>query len=285
MASSSGMLPRSWSSASVTSCCAERPLTAQASRSLRWRPGSRRSVNAALPLPPAAERGRGARRGVAAGARETTAATCAGAAPASGSDARPLPAREARRSRRSPLHGHRRRRSARRSRPAGCAPANGPGSGPVGWARGWLTTSSPKASWSRRAKHRRAWAARTHVVPAEVLEAAALWPKPWGRMAGRARPCEQEGRRREKRKAWLRATAFPLLTDDAAAEATDRTRTGLSNARRRAGRREHGAAEILFEPVGDIFPQLGHFIGGPALGSISITVRPSIIEAAKSVRW
>ena len=42
---------------------AERALTAQARRSLRWRSGSSRSVNAALLLLPGAERGRGARRG------------------------------------------------------------------------------------------------------------------------------------------------------------------------------------------------------------------------------
>ena len=70
-----------------------------------------------------------------------------------------------------------------------------------------------------------------HVVPAEILEIAAAhlaealraaWP-------GGPRPCGREGRRRERRKAWVRwPPCAPLLADDAAAEATDGTRTGRS---------------------------------------------------------
>ena len=61
----------SWSSASVTSCWAERPVTAQARRSLRWRDGSSRSVKAALPLLPgaSARRGVAGRRGTGAGSQ------------------------------------------------------------------------------------------------------------------------------------------------------------------------------------------------------------------------
>ena len=78
--SSSGIAPSNSSRASVTSICAERPVTAHARRSFRWRAGSSRSVNAALPLVPGAARGAGARRGwTARGVSATTSATCSGA--------------------------------------------------------------------------------------------------------------------------------------------------------------------------------------------------------------
>ena len=75
------------------------------------------------------------------------------------------------------------------------------------------------------------------------------------------------------------------LADHAPAEAA--TRAGDEALRHGAAwRREDGAAEILFEPVGDIVPKLGDLAGRLAnWDRTSITVRPSIIEAAKSVRW
>src|SRR5205085_367170 len=73
IASSSGMFLSSSSSAAVTICCAERPLTAEASLSLRCRDGSRRSVNADFDLPPGAERVLGARRGTGFGVTAATA--------------------------------------------------------------------------------------------------------------------------------------------------------------------------------------------------------------------
>src|SRR3546814_18196897 len=56
-----------------------------------------------------------------------------------------------------------------------------------------------------------------------------------------------------------------LLAHHAAAEAAGR---GAGNGVRRKAARggEDRAAEILFEPVGDIIPQLGHFGGRLALG-------------------
>src|SRR6266545_4627169 len=94
-----------------------------------------------------------------------------------------------------------------------------------------------------------------------------IWPKPWGFMAGRAAPLRREVPRRERRKVWVRwSSAAPLLADDAAAEATDRTRTDRHVTLRHSWRSEHGAAEILFEAVRNIFPQRDHFAGGTAPG-------------------
>src|SRR6185437_8423850 len=121
---------------------------------------------------------------------------------------------------------------------------------------------------SHRAERRPAWAARSpchssrdlrdHSRPGRNL--AAAWP-------GEQRPCGREDRKRERRKAWLRwPPSASLLADDAAAEAPDGTRTGRGGARRRTRRRKHCPAEILLETIRDIFPELGHFLRGAALG-------------------
>src|SRR6476469_5660573 len=89
-------------------------------------------------------------------------------------------------------------------------------------------------------------------------------PRPVGGFGRRV--VGREGRKTGGQRAWLRWPRLtPSLTDNAAAEAADRTRTGLGNAGRRSGRREHGPAEILLEPIRNIFPQLGHFLGRAAL--------------------
>src|SRR5438270_8637187 len=92
------------------------------------------------------------------------------------------------------------------------------------------------------------------------------WAKPCGRMAGRAAPlrASRPEEREAKGFASVGTCYAPLLTDDAAAEAADRTRTGRGGTRLGARSREHGAAEILFEAVGDIVPKLDHLLGGTA---------------------
>jgi hypothetical protein len=90
----------------------------------------------------------------------------------------------------------------------------------------------------------------SHVVPAEVLKVAvdlteAL--RPHGR-TGRTLAGEKTGRKRSDRLGFVHL-AGSLLTDDAATEAADRTRTGLGSARRRSGRSKHGPAEILFQTI------------------------------------
>src|SRR4051812_7662007 len=90
-------------------------------------------------------------------------------------------------------------------------------------------------------------------------------PKPWGRMAGRAAPLRARSPEEREAKGFGSATLVsPLLADNAAAEAADRTRTGRSHAGRCTGRREHRPAELLFKAVGDVIPQLDHFAGRAA---------------------
>src|SRR5207237_1160314 len=88
-----------------------------------------------------------------------------------------------------------------------------------------------------------------HVVPAEILELAADLAEALRahRRAGGAFAGEKSGRERSERLGFHRVGS--LLTDDAAAEAADRTRTGGSCARRRTRRSEHSPAEILFQTV------------------------------------
>src|SRR5690606_5614246 len=79
IASISGMSARNLSSAAVTSCCALRFLTVLASRNLRWRLASRRSVKAARRLVSLALRRTGSRSFEATevtGAGATAAAAC-----------------------------------------------------------------------------------------------------------------------------------------------------------------------------------------------------------------
>src|SRR4051812_33340528 len=97
---------------------------------------------------------------------------------------------------------------------------------------------------------------------------AAPWPKPCGRMAGRAAPLRARSPEEREAKGLdsLATYSAPLLADDAAAETADGTRTGGGVARRRTWRRKHRPAEILFESIGDIFPQLGDFLGRAAIG-------------------
>src|SRR5205814_9412093 len=94
------------------------------------------------------------------------------------------------------------------------------------------------------------------------------WPNPCGRMAGRAAPLR--ARRPEEREAKGLASVgtsnAPLLTNDAATEAADRPGSCSGRAGRSARSREHRAAEILFETVRNISPQLDHFLGRAADG-------------------
>src|SRR5579884_2356273 len=63
------------------------------------------------------------------------------------------------------------------------------------------------------------------------------------------------------------ATFTPsLLTNDAATEAADRTRRGGSYSRGSAGRCKNGSAEILLEPIRDIFPKFADFLCRATLG-------------------
>src|SRR6478609_8363465 len=85
-------------------------------------------------------------------------------------------------------------------------------------------------------------------------------------MAGRAAPLRaSRPEEREAKGLASVATFSPLLADNAAAEATDRTRTGRHSARRRTRRSKDGPAEILFETIRDIFPELDDLLGGAAL--------------------
>ena len=281
IASSSGMACSSWSSASVTSCWAERPLTAQARRSFRWRAGSSRSVNAALPLLPGAARGRrdGPEPAAARAERRATGAGSAG----STSAAQPELGRGVLGFRIVELGGlvdifavlvlavlvvggealgdfgllvvdRRGDRSQRGDRVAQRLV-------------GQLLAERVMIVVAERGE-RRLGRFEAHVVPAEILEAAAaIWPKPWGRIAGRAAPLRASRPEESDAKALGSLIArHSLLADHAAAEATDWTRAGGTDAGRLVRRGEHGAAEILFEPVGDIIPQLGHFAGRAAVG-------------------
>ena len=93
------------------------------------------------------------------------------------------------------------------------------------------------------------------------------WPKPCGRMAGRAAPLRAS--RPEDSEANALGSSHcghSLLADHAAAEATDGTRAGDADAGACVRRGEDGAAEILLEPVGDIIPQLDHFARRAAVG-------------------
>src|SRR4051794_9154435 len=79
-------------------------------------------------------------------------------------------------------------------------------------------------------------------------------------MAGRAAPLRaSRPEEREAKGLASVATGSLLLADDAAAEAADWTRRCRRSAGRGARSGEHGAAEILLEAVGDIFPQLADF--------------------------
>src|SRR4029079_9039784 len=97
----------------------------------------------------------------------------------------------------------------------------------------------------------------THVVPTEILKAVADLTETL-RAHGRPRSTLAGEKTRRKRGEWLcfARHLYPLLlTDNAAAEPANGTRTGRGDARRCARRGEDGAAEILFEAVGNIFPQ------------------------------
>src|SRR3954454_151560 len=103
---------------------------------------------------------------------------------------------------------------------------------------------------------------KTHVVPAEILEIAANLLEPLrahGRTGG-ALAGEEAGREGGDRLGFAHC-AGSLLAGDTAAEAADWTRTCRSDARRRSGRCEYGPAEILFETIRNIFPELGDFLG------------------------
>lgn len=92
---------------------------------------------------------------------------------------------------------------------------------------------------------------KTHVVPAKILKAVAdlaktLWPHGWTRSALAG---QKTRRKRGKRLGFSGHLDAPLLTDDAAAETADRTRTRRGGTRRGAWSREDGPAKILFEAV------------------------------------
>ena len=111
-------------------------------------------------------------------------------------------------------------------------------------------------------------------------------PKPWGRIAGRAVALAGEQARGERRERLGSVPSSRIASaHHAAAEATGGAR-GAEAVAARARRGEHGAAEILLEPVGDIGPQRrrprrpsGRWDRPPSpCGRRSST-------AAKSVRW
>src|SRR6476646_5955388 len=107
---------------------------------------------------------------------------------------------------------------------------------------------------------------KAHVVPAEVLEAVADLAealRPHGR-ASSTLAGKKSGGKRSERLGFGHLHA-PLLTDDAAAETADRTRTGRGNARRGSRRRKHRPAKILFEAVRNIVPKLDDFLGRAAI--------------------
>ena len=204
------MRPSNWSSASVTICCAERPPTAQASRSLRWRSGSRRSVNAALPLVATTERGRTERRGAGRGTRTNAGSAIAGSATsasASGSKISAVSSTSSSSASSSPLN---------RSTPA--------------------DARRPRRQM-RHDRHparlRSAWAARIPCHPSRDPQGRCRPGRiPGGAWPGGQRPCAREVRKKERQKASVRPRCAPSLTDDAAAEASDRTRTGRNDTRR-----------------------------------------------------
>src|SRR4029078_3863267 len=104
--------------------------------------------------------------------------------------------------------------------------------------------------------------------PAEIFEAAGTLAealRPHGRASG-ALARKKTRRKRRERLGFACHLHAPLLTDDAAAKAPDRTRTGRSDARRRTRRSKHGPAKILFEAVRNIIPQLDDLGGRAALG-------------------
>ncbi len=188
------MRSSNWSSASVTNCCAERPSTAQASRSLRWRSGSRRSVNAALPLLPGAARVRGARRRAGLDHRNRTLQRCGAARRLGDVDFRSVAARKSRRSRRlRRLRTRRSRSAARRSRPAGGGPVSEPANRSASDPSGEPADARRRRRRTRhaldRAALRPAWAVRSPCRSSRgPRDRWPPWPKPCGRMAGRAAP-------------------------------------------------------------------------------------------------
>src|SRR5437868_4412422 len=124
----------------------------------------------------------------------------------------------------------------------------------------------------------------THVVPAEILDVAvhlAEALRAHGR-SGSALAGEKTGGERGDRFGFVHC-AGSLLADDSAAEATDGTRTGWSDARRRTGRCEHGPAKILFETIRDILPELDHFLGGAA-ARIDFHHRAAVDHRSREVR-
>ena len=98
-----------------------------------------------------------------------------------------------------------------------------------------------------------------HVVPAEILEmppphlAEALGPH---RRAGRALAGEQAGGERSERLGFAGTPSRPLTGRPRGGRSHRRDADWPGDAVRRARRGEDGAAEILFEPIGDIVPQL-----------------------------
>src|SRR6476620_6010174 len=79
---------------------------------------------------------------------------------------------------------------------------------------------------------------KAHVVPAEVLKTTGTLTeslRPHGRASG-ALARKKTRRKRGERLGFACHLHAPLLTDDAAAKAPDRTRTGRSDARRRTRR-------------------------------------------------
>jgi hypothetical protein len=103
-----------------------------------------------------------------------------------------------------------------------------------------------------------------HVVPTEVLQSvpglAAESLGTHGRTSSTLAG-EKTGGEGSERLGFDGHLYASLLADNAAAKTTDRTRTGRGSAGRRTGRCEHCPAEILFEAIRNIFPELADFLG------------------------
>ena len=136
----------------------------------------------------------------------------------------------------------------------------------------------------------RSWLGRleSHVVPAESSRLPPIWPKPCG-PHGQAwqHPCGRAGRRRGKRKAWFRLHLRQPLTGrppDGRSRRQDVNWLRQYPATRWARQRRYGGNSFQGGPRCSPRAQQPRMQNGLA-GSTSMTVRPSIIEAAKSVRW
>ena len=107
---------------------------------------------------------------------------------------------------------------------------------------------------------------KAHVVPAEIFKAAADLAETLGTHRGTRRTLagEKTGGKRGERLGFSGHHQPPLLTDDAATEAADRPGSCDNRTRLRTRRSEDSTAEVLFEAIRDIFPELGDFLGRPA---------------------